>query len=360
MDNPQNTYKLDRYDLSRDRSLRAWSAADEYLLQTYKDLEVKPLQLGIYNDRFGYLTCHLHTHKPTVITHLSSQEKAISANLAANGLEALPYYKPLESLSAKLDLVLLKVPKSLDLFRLLLEDIVKSSTEDVTIICAFMTRHFSPKMIEIAESLFENAQQSRAYKKSRCLTLTSKKASTLKENIITLQHDGHTYKQYPGVFSSNHIDYATQFLLEQLVIDSSTEKILDLGSGNGVIAKVSQQKAPDAEIHLVDDAYLAVASAKLNLSGDNIHHHYTNELSHFEDASFDVIVTNPPFHFEHEINIQVPLFLFKECHRCLKTSGSLQLVANQHLNYKVHLEKIFGEVVIVGENDKFVVYNCKL
>ena len=215
-------------------------------------------------------------------------------------------------------------------------------------------------MIEIAESLFENAQQSRAYKKSRCLTLTSKKASTLKENIITLQHDGHTYKQYPGVFSSNHIDYATQFLLEQLVIDSSTEKILDLGSGNGVIAKVSQQKAPDAEIHLVDDAYLAVASAKLNLSGDNIHHHYTNELSHFEDASFDVIVTNPPFHFEHEINIQVPLFLFKECHRCLKTSGSLQLVANQHLNYKVHLEKIFGEVVIVGENDKFVVYNCKL
>ena len=360
MDNEQNTYKLDRYDLSRDRSLRAWNAADEYLIQAYKELEIKPQRLGIYNDRFGYLACHLHTEKPMLITHLSSQEKAIAANLAANGLEALPYHKPLETLTAKLDLVLLKVPKSLDLFQLFLKDIVHNSTKEVNVICAFMTRHFSPRMIEIAESLFEKVEQSRAHKKSRLLTLSSKKETTPRENIITLQHGDHTYKQYPGVFSAKHIDYATQFLLEQLQIDASTEKILDLGSGNGIIAKVAQQQALDAEIHLVDDAYLAIASAKLNISGDKIHHHYTNELSHFEDASFDVIVTNPPFHFEHEINIQVPLFLFKECHRCLKTSGSLQLVANQHLNYKVHLEKIFGEVVVVGENDKFVVYNCKL
>ncbi len=85
---------------------------------------------------------------------------------------------------------------------------------------------------------------------------------------------------------------------------------------------------------------------------------YTLPSRFAPSQTFDVIVTNPPFHFEHEINIQVPLTLFRECHRCLKTEGSLQIVANKHLNYLTHLKTNFTSVEAIAEDKKFVVYKC--
>ncbi|MBL4708341.1 MAG: methyltransferase [Flavobacteriales bacterium] len=108
----------------------------------------------------------------------------------------------------------------------------------------------------------------------------------------------------------------------------------------------------------MDDSYLAVESAKLNVQGENIQHHFNNNLSDFEDETFDLIITNPPFHFEYEINIKIPLQLFKECFRCLKLNGNLQIVANKHLNYLTHLKSIFPTVQILAQNDNFVIYKC--
>ena len=70
------------------------------------------------------------------------------------------------------------------------------------------------------------------------------------------------------------------------------------------------------------------------------------------------MVSNPPFHVEHEIDINLPLELFKQVHRCLSDAGTFQLVANNHLNYKTHLVKIFGDVEVTAQNEKFVVYTC--
>ena len=89
-----------------------------------------------------------------------------------------------------------------------------------------------------------------------------------------------------------------------------------------------------------------------------MHHHLDNDLSIFDENTFDLIVTNPPFHFEYEINIQVPIALFRECFRRLKKGGSLQVVGNTHLNYKTHLQRIFPSVQVVAEDKKFVVYKC--
>ena len=160
------------------------------------------------------------------------------------------------------------------------------------------------------------------------------------------------------MFSAQHIDYATQYFLDHLQLENTDRCILDLASGNGIIGNEIFKLFPDAEIHLMDDSYLAVSSAELNIQGKNIHHHFNNDLSIFDNDTFDVIVTNPPFHFEYEINIQIPLQLFGECFRCLKDGGNLQLVANKHLNYKVHLEPLFSSVQIIAEEKKFIVYKC--
>jgi len=358
MQKTNHPFDIKRHDLSTDRSLRPYSAADEYLLSSFNSLENKPNTLAIYHDRFGFLTCNLHAHHPITVFTNQSQIKAIELNTKANQLPLPQLANPLESIDRKIDFAIMKVPKSLALFQLYLEHITQNSSENVTIVCAFMTRHFSPKLIQIAEKYFENATQSRAVKKARLLTLTHKKAIEKSDIIDELDYEGTTYKQYWGVFSAKHIDYATQYFLEHIELNASDEHILDLAAGNGVIAKEIAKKRPDTEIHLMDDFYLAVESAKLNLASAQIHHHFDNDLSSFEDETFDLITTNPPFHFEYEINIKIPIQLFKECFRCLKSAGNLQIVANKHLNYQTHLRTIFPVVEVLAENDKFVIYKC--
>ena len=117
----------------------------------------------------------MSAHSPqAVITH-KSQEKAIALNLENNSLDSLSYSDPLSTLDVKLNVVLIKIPKSLDLFHLFLGQIAQNSSDEVMVICGFMTRHFTPKMIQIAEQYFEVVTQSRALKKARVLTLKNKK-----------------------------------------------------------------------------------------------------------------------------------------------------------------------------------------
>ncbi|MDA8692440.1 methyltransferase [Saprospiraceae bacterium] len=358
MTKPDIKYNFKRHDNTRDQSLRPYSAADEYLLQEYNRLVREPTRTAVYHDRFGYLSCNLHSYKPNIILTTMSQEKAIELNLKNNKLPSADFSYPLSGLDDKIEFALIKIPKSLALFEFFLQHITQNSTKDTTVVCAFMTRHFSPKILEIASKYFENVEQSRAVKKARLMTLTKKKDGIKIEPIDTLDFNGQTYRQYWGVFSSNHIDYATQFLIENLELNPTDNTILDLASGNGVIAKEIILQLPHAEIHLMDDFYLAVESAKLNIEGESIHHHYNNDLSNFEDNTFDIIVTNPPFHIEYEVSIDIPLQLFRDSLRCLKDSGNLQVVANKHLNYMTHLKSIFPTVEVLNENDKFIIYKC--
>lgn len=349
---------LDRHDLSADKSLRAWSAADELMAAQVLEAEADPKNLVLYNDRFGYLACQLHVYKPLVILSKKSQEEAISKNLQTNKLEPLAFETPLASLMEKMDLALINMPKSLDLFELFLDHIHKHSTDDVEVKCGFMTKHFSAGMLTLAKRYFSEVEQSKAVKKSRVLSLKGKRDLTEAELIQELPYGDTVYKQYKGIFSKHHIDFATQFFLDNLDLPEELNEVLDLGSGNGIMAAEIAKIFPDANYHLMDDAILAIESAKLNFDEQNVSHHWTADLSQFKDESFDLVVSNPPFHFEHEVNIQIPLSLFQEAHRCLKSGGSFQLVANTHLNYKTHLVKWFHRVDVLAENDKFVVYDC--
>lgn len=354
----EHLYHIERHDLSKNKSLKAWSAADEYLLKYLKNSIQPPFQLAIYNDRFGYLACHLHSHKPLLVITQKSQEKAIKANAANNNLSSPQLSNPIAPLEKNLAIALIKIPKSLALFQLFLEQIVHNSTNDLRLVCAFMTRHFSPKILDIANQYFEVVEQSKAFKKARLLTCSVKKNRNQQAPLNTLQFNNRIYKQYWGVFSAEHIDYGTQFFLSHIEVQASDHSVLDLASGNGVIGSEVHHLNPDAQIHLLDDSFLAVSSAKLNIQGDNIHHHYNNDLSIFNKETFDLIVSNPPFHFEYEIDVEIALQLFRDCFRCLQKGGNLQLVANKHLNYKVHLDQIFPTVQIIAQDKKFIIYKC--
>ncbi len=362
------SFSFSRYPKTDNRSLRAWSAADEYLINSATELVQNPenTNTAIYNDRFGFLGCLLHHHHPSVIVERKSQLTAIHKNLEANGLKKgeLKFKKLLEETPASVDTALIHIPKSMDLFELYLQRIHQNLSDTGTVLAGFMTKYFTPQMLEISNRYFEEVEQSLARKKARILQLSGKKEVSYKTPIHEIQADitgngEELIKQYYGVFSSDHIDYATQFLIDNLKVEKSDKAVLDLACGNGVIAKAVRSQNPEAELHLTDDSWLAIRSAQLNLKGENTHFYWSDTLADIVADSMDLVVSNPPFHFGHETNIEVSVWLFKEVARVLKPDGRFICVANQHLNYRTHLQKLF-KGKNPAQNKKYVLYECTL
>lgn len=355
-----------RYPETSNNSLQAWNAGDEYILEHLSEIDLSNKTVAVCNDRFGYLSCYLHEAEPLIMIHRKSQEKSIRMNLEENQLrvDSGRWFTPFEEVPGPIDIAVLQVPKSLDLFRFFLHKLSASLAADGTVICSFMTKYFTPALLEVSREYFEEAEQSRAVKKSRLLILKKKKSLPESSFIDSFEHtfaEGttETLSQYPGVFSAGQVDYATSYLLSHLKVADSENRVLDLGSGNGVIARAVQMINPDAQVHLVDDSIFAIESSKLNVESANSHFYWDDTLNELDDQSFDLVVSNPPFHFGHEITIEVSVTLFREAAGILKKGGRFLCVANQHLGYKPHLKKFFRSVEVLSQNKKFVVYECR-
>jgi 16S rRNA G1207 methylase RsmC len=359
----ENEYEITRYPSSTNKSLIAWNSADELILNYISENEVDASNSIIYNDHFGFLTTFLNEFSPKVVIESKSQEKAILQNINKNEINSnsIELLTPFEKLEFNPKLVIIKIPKSMDLFRYYLEQLAEILDENATVICGFMTKYFTPQILEVANEYFYEIEQTKAVKKSRLLILKNVKSKLKEINVTEIKlNDSEILKQYPGVFSSKNIDYATQFLIENMNLREADSKIMDLASGNGIIAYEMNKKKPNCEIHLVDNSFLAIESSKLNLIGSNFHFHYSDNLDEFEENYFDFIISNPPFHFEHETNIEIAISLFEQSVKLLKNDGHLQVVANKHLNYKTHLTKLFSKVEFTAENEKFIIYEASL
>lgn len=351
------TYQLQRYPKTSDKSLRAWSNAELLVLDYITDKYIEGLHL--FNDRFGVWNCALQHKKVTAVWTYASQQKAIRQNLKLNNISTEVDFKtPLDNLES-VDLALIKIPKSLELFELFLQQIHKASHENTEVVCGFMTKYFSVSFIKVAEQYFEGVTQSKAWKKARLLILkVPKKEVKQKDLINTIQWKSKVLQQYYGVFSSGSIDIGTQFFLENLEVKTEELKVLDVASGNGIIAYEVTEQNPQAEVTLLDDFNLAIESSKINLEEKKAEFLCDDTLEGVKQNSFDLVVSNPPFHFEYENNIEVALNLFKRVENCLKNNGRFLLVANSHLNYSTHLIKLFSSVSVLEQNKKFQIIEC--
>ncbi|MFK7798349.1 MAG: class I SAM-dependent methyltransferase [Aureispira sp.] len=355
-------YHFERYPQKENRSLRAWSAVDEHFLRYQREYP-KTLEtpLFLYNDRFGFLTCLQLPQATHSILTWRSQQVALDFHCDKNVIDTSnwSYSTPLDPLPQSVQEAWIKLPKSLELLQVFLQQLSAQLTPDATVVIGFMTRHFSPQLLSLASLYFEQVEQSKAWKKSRLLIL--KQPKPYQER--TLQHELHwqnqLFKQYYGVFSAKHIDYASQFLLNNLPTVAPNSRVLDVACGNGILGIAATHQVAQAELHLLDDFNLATASAQLNAPSTHsqIHWHYT--LEELPKAYFDWVVCNPPFHTEHEITTTIAKQLFRGVQQCLAPDGQFWIVANRHLNYKRFLENLFYNVQITKQNKKFIIYRCK-
>lgn len=114
---PQGEFRLSRYPARKKEQLRAWDAADEYLLNYFNEefsSVVKNDKVLIVNDSFGALAAALSEFESTIWTDSLLAKKGILQNFANNELpsENINIKNSIESPEGNYDFVLIKFQKA--------------------------------------------------------------------------------------------------------------------------------------------------------------------------------------------------------------------------------------------------------
>ncbi|MDH6254080.1 release factor glutamine methyltransferase [Chryseobacterium sp. H1D6B] len=161
-------------------------------------------------------------------------------------------------------------------------------------------------------------------------------------------------------------------------------KILDIGTGSGVIPLVLKKYFPEAEVHSIDFSEKALQTAKKNAAFHQLEVNFihTDYLNTALNENFDIIISNPPYigiDEEHEIADSVKEFepkmalfsptsdalifyrkIAEDSKNHLKQDGLLFLEINQKLGPETldlytHLFSKAELVKDLSGNDRFII-----
>src|SRR3989442_9867802 len=251
---PQGEFDLARYPASTNKSLRAWDAADEFLLRHLADRSEVPDVKGeilIVNDNAGALSTALAGQHPKMLSDSYLAHVATRNNLARNALD-VSAVQPLASfdpLPASIDIVVMKIPKSLALLEDQLYRVAPHIHEKTVFIAGAMTKHIHTSTLKLVANIVGPARSSLAERKARLIFCDPDcalerppspwpKTYTV-GNIVVTSH--------AGVFSAWRLDNGTRLLLDHLTQPTEPLRVIDLGCGNGVLGMRTAFSNPGAE-----------------------------------------------------------------------------------------------------------------
>lgn len=159
----------------------------------------------------------------------------------------------------------------------------------------------------------------------------------------------------PSIFSWSELDAGTEFLLENVNFQD-VESVLDVGCGNGVIGTLAAKEVD--RVTMVDDNLLAVYCTRSTTEHNkltNVEVLASNVFSNLENQTFDLIVSNPPFHKKFDIHTNVTNRLLTEAKDHLNPNGRLIIVVNTFLKYESVMSEHFKYSRVVTDNGKFKV-----
>lgn len=366
----QGKFNLKRYPVLKNDLLRAWDAADEYILNYLSENEAREsLSILVVNDSFGALTIPLsESNKVTLWSDSYLSEQGVLENFKRNSVtrEHYEFINSTENPKSDFGMVIMKIPKSHAYLEDQLYRLLPVLNEKTIFIAAGMVKNIHSSTLDYFQKIIGETKTSLAVKKSRLVFCETKKIDTTKKSTYPkkylLENTGFEITNHSNVFSREKLDIGTRFFLEQIPVNEKYKKILDLGSGNGLVGLIAAQKNPQANIIFTDESYMAIKSAKENMQASglsNITEFYLMDaLSDIKDGSIDLILNNPPFHQQHATGDAIALRMFLGAEKALKKGGELWVIGNRHLGYHLKLKKIFKNCETIASNAKFVIYKA--
>ena len=254
------SFQLHRFPLRKRETLRAWDAADEYLLHYLEenDLMHDDITLLIINDAFGALSVSLHHYTPVMMSDSYLSMQAVSANLKNNDIDyesvtmINSLHAPDSVLEKTADIVIIKVPKSLAMLEDQLHRVRAAVDASTTIIAAGMTKRIHSSTMAMFEKILGPTRTSLARKKARLIFCEFDPALAVPENPYPdtyrlgykLDDKEIVISNHAGVFSRDKLDIGARLFIENLPEDERYHTIVDLGCGNGVLGLMAAIRNP--------------------------------------------------------------------------------------------------------------------
>lgn len=363
-ESPLGSYQLSRLPDMPNQPLRAWDAADEYLLQHLQDEQLlnEKQRILLVNDEFGALATCLHEHQlvhwsDSLISQLATQQ-----NLAKNALSPdITYLPSTTAPDSQFDLVVIKAPKTLALLEEQLILMKPLLGEQTRIIGAGMVKYIHASTLDVFHNIIGSTKTSLAKKKARLIFISQDQDKPVRSKYPTtfsVPEFDLTLSNHANVFAKQHLDIGARFMLEQFGKLPAGKRIVDLGCGNGVLGIVAQRLFPDSDITFLDESYMSIASAEANFHTHHPHkqaNFFVSDIFSAFKEQVDTVLCNPPFHQQHAMGDHIAWLMFKQSYQHLPEGGELWVVANRHLAYHVKLKQLFGNCQTIGSNKKFVV-----
>ncbi|MFG2483256.1 methyltransferase [Streptomyces virginiae] len=383
---PFGSYELTRFpEDPRDR-LRAWDAADEYLLRHLDsgtgergpvDLAAAAGRITVLGDRWGTLTTALAAHRPTQITDSALTRAATAANLDRAGIgtakSTVTLLTTQDPPPERIDVLLVRVPKSLALLEDQLYRLAPHVHAGTVVVGTGMVKEIHTSTLRLFEKILGPTKTSLAEKKARLIFCTPGTPGATRPTsagpwplTYTVDEDagsasGLSVVNHAGIFCADRLDVGTRFFLQNLPTNTDGARVVDLGCGNGVVGTAVQAHDPDADVVFTDESYQAVASARETYRANiregrrTAEFHVGDGVAMLSPASVDLVLSNPPFHSHQATTDATALRMFAQSRKVLRPGGELWIVANRHMGYHTHLRRLFGNSEVVASEPKFVV-----
>ena len=164
-----------------------------------------------------------------------------------------------------------------------------------------------------------------------------------------------------GVFSKNHVDFATDFLLKT-IYEEVSGKILDVGCGYGVIGITLAKSQKVKEVKMIDVNHRALDLSKRNALGNGVEQKIKVEESDgfcniMKTEKFDTIVTNPPIRAGKSTIYKI----YEDAKEYLNEEGILYIVINKKHGAPstiTFLNNLFGNCEVLDKKSGFHVIKC--
>ncbi|MGR3063056.1 methyltransferase [Vibrio vulnificus] len=358
---------LFRYPNNANETLQAWDAGDEYLINYVEELALDtPQNILILNDHFGALSCWFSAHhQVTMMSDSFISQQGAKENLQRNQCRKVKLLTTLDAIPVETNLVVFQLPKNNRHLTWQLTQLRKTLSPDVPVVAVNKAKEIHTSTLKLFEKYLGTTKTSLAWKKHRLVFCQADCAQMNGISPVTrwnVEEHKMTLNNLPNVYSGESLDLGARFMLEHIPQDENLKHIIDLGCGNGVLSVKAAQRNPKAKLTLVDESYMAIESARLNLQENvtvSVDAEYiaNNCLDGFAGESADLILCNPPFHQQQAITDHIAWQMFCDAKRVLKRGGKLQVIGNRHLGYDGKLKRLYGDknVKLVASNSKFVI-----